>query len=76
MSAGRSSSPRVSLAAPPLYFVQSRGRTTVSTHNEVDPQDLLSGFKSSQREWQLPLVFFSILLAFWTATWCGVYLLL
>ena len=48
----------------------------MSTHNEVDPQDLLSGFESSQREWQLPLVFLSIMLALWTATWCGVYLLL
>ena len=75
MSAGRSSSPRMSLAHLPLFVNRGGGRT-VSTHNEVDSQDLLTGFKSSQREWQLPLVFFSILLALWTATWCGVYLLL
>ena len=48
----------------------------MSTHNEVDPQDPLSGFKSSPREWQLPLVFFSIMLALWVATWFGVYLLI
>ena len=47
----------------------------MNTHDEVDPQNLLSGFKPSQREWQLPLVFFSIMLALWVATWFGVYLL-
>ena len=39
------------------------------------PPNLPSGFKPSQREWQLALVFFSIMLAVWVATWFGVYLL-
>ena len=46
----------------------------MSTHEELDPQNLLSGF-TTQREWPLPLVFFSIMLALWVATWFGVYLL-
>jgi hypothetical protein len=62
------------LAAPPLFF-DAGGGQTVSTEDEVDPQKLLSGFKASQRELQLPLVFFSIMLAVWVATWFGLYLL-
>ena len=47
----------------------------MSTHDEVDdPQNTLSASKAA-REWQLPLRFFSIMLALWVATWYGVYLL-
>ena len=48
----------------------------MSTREEVDPRKLLIESTATQREGQIPLVFFSLMLALWVATWFGVFLLL
>ena len=45
----------------------------MSTHDEVDAH--LSTPGHGQREWDLPLLFFGIVLALWVGLWLVVYLL-
>ena len=46
----------------------------MSTHDEVESAGLI-GTGKPPREWQLPLIFFSSVLALWVAAWFGVSLL-
>jgi hypothetical protein len=45
----------------------------VSTHDEVDAH--LSTPAHAPREWDLPFLFFGIVLALWVGVWLAVYLI-